>query len=329
MTDFVRAINAAGRAALGPGETRVSLPDRYGDCWIERTVLDDGLVVVRSQYRPAQELAEESVQSGAGPTLVITYGLSGESGFVAKDGSSLRFRAGHTTLAAFAATCGERRFNAGTAVRQLRLVLSGAALSRYLDEAAVMRFASRKGVCPLGEHATAPWCNSLLRPLLAPQAATPVDRHIAALTLAAEHLRPLMPVPAPTTSSVRLGTADIEKLTRARDLMHSHLDRALTIAYLSTAVGLNEHKLKHGFRELFGAAPHRYLLELRMRRAWTLLESGCRVAQAAYAVGYEHPANFSAAFSRYFGRTPKSVGGEMPPEQEVTQGLTGMPGMRT
>lgn len=310
MTDFVRATDAAGPAASGPDARRVALPGRFGDCWIERTALDDGLTVVRSHYRPARELAEETVPSGSGPTLVITFGLSGESGFVAKDGLSLRFRAGHTTLTAFNESRGERRFNGGAAVRQLRLVLSGTVLSRYLGEAAVTRLANRNGVRPLGEYTTAAWCSTLLRPLLAPRAATPLDLHIAALTLVAEHLRPLMPASAPAASSAYLSTADIEKLTRARDLMQSHMDRALTIPYLGATVGLNECKFKQGFRDLFGATPHQYLLEMRMRRARALLQSGCQVAQAAYAVGYQHPASFSTAFARHFGQTPKSVGPE-------------------
>ena len=52
------------------------------------------------------------------------------------------------------------------------------------------------------------------------------------------------------------------------------------------------------------------LTEMRMRRAWELLETGCQVAQAAYRVGYCHPANFSAAFTRFHGRAPKSVFGK-------------------
>ncbi|MCK6374115.1 MAG: AraC family transcriptional regulator [Zoogloea sp.] len=285
-----------------------SLPGRPGDCWIERTTLDDGLTVVRSHYQPARDLAEASVQDVAGPTLVITYGLSGESGFVAEDGSSLRFGAGRTTLAAFAHTRGERRFRAQTAVRQLRLVLNGRALERYLGEAAIAHLASRKGIRLLDEHPTTAGCRALLYPLLSPGAATPVDRHIAALTLAAEHLRPLMPASAPASSSLRLSTADIEKLARARDLMQNHMDRALTIPYLSAAVGLNECKFKQGFREIYGTPPHQFLLELRMQHARALLQSGCQVAQAAYAVGYRHPASFSAAFTRHFGHVPKSVG---------------------
>jgi len=52
---------------------------------------------------------------------------------------------------------------------------------------------------------------------------------------------------------------------------------------------------RHGYRE-------------NRVRARLLLESGCQVAQAGWQVGYRHPANFSTAFSRYFGYAPKTVG---------------------
>lgn len=297
--------DGAGRDTTAGG-VRASLPDHFGDCWIERTALDDGLAMVRSHYHPTHDFVEQASQSGPAPTLVITYGLTGESGFVAEDGSCLRFAAGSTTLAAFAHTRGERHFRADTVVRQLRLVLNGRALSRYLGEDLVAQLTRRQGIRLLGEHPTAPWCRPLIHPLLSTQHTTPIDRHIAALTLAAEHLRPLVPVSAPSPSSLRLSTTDVEKLTRARDLMIRHMGSTLTIPYLSATVGLNECKFKQGFREVYGATPHRFLLDLRMQRAHALLQSGSQVAQAAYAVGYRHPASFSTAFTRYFGQAPKA-----------------------
>ncbi|MEW9900479.1 AraC family transcriptional regulator [Chitinivorax sp. PXF-14] len=263
--------------------------------------------MVRSEYRPHRDLAEEAAQSGSGTTLVATFGLAGESGYVARRGPALRFGAGRATLAAFASSTGERRFLAGVTARQLRLVFSAQALERYLGDDAAGRFVSGEGVVLLGERPIEPWCRALLRPLLTLEVMSPVDRQIAALTLAAEILRPLSAVAQSASSGLDCPT--IERLTRARELMHTHMDRRLTVPSMSMAVGLNEHAFKHGFRKLFGITPARYLLQSRMRQAWTLLASGVRVAQTAYAVGYEHPANFSAAFSRYFGRTPKSFRG--------------------
>lgn len=289
------------------GASRVALPAGYGTCWADHTPLGDGLTVVRSEYRPHRDLVEEAAQSGSGTTLVATFALAGESGYVARKGPVLKFRAGRTTLAAFASSAGERRFLAGVTARQLRLVFSAQALERYLGEDVAGRLVSGEGVAFLGERPIEAWCRALLHPLLALETMSPMDRQIAALTLAAEVLRPLSA--GAQSASSGLGFPAIEKLTRARDLMHAHMTRRLTIPYLSMTVGLNEYAFKHGFRKLFGITPARYLLQLRMQRAWVLLESGSRVAQTAYAVGYEHPANFSAAFTRYFGRTPKSFRG--------------------
>lgn len=301
-------VDEATRIPIGvAGTSRVALPANYGECWADYTPLGDGVTVVRSEYRPCRDLVEEAAQGGSGTTLVATFALAGESGYVARKGPALRFHAGHTTLAAFTSSTGERRIPAGTTARQLRLVLSASAIEHYLGEDTSSRLVRGDGVALLDEAPIAPWCRALLHPLLRLEAMAPLDRQIAALTLVAEVLRPLSAGTVATPSGLDFSTA--ERLTRARDLMHMHMDRRLTIPYLSMTVGLNEHALKHGFRKLFGITPARYLLELRMRRAWVLLESGARVSQIAYAVGYEHPTNFSTAFARYFGRSPTSFRG--------------------
>ncbi len=292
-----------------PGWTRQALPAKLGDCHAERFTLGDGMVLARSLYHPLRDLVEESVNTDAARTLVITLGLSGESGYVARDGATLRFGAGHTTLAAFSGSHGERRYAAGQPVRQLRLLLSGEALDRYVGPELSERLTRVRGVRQLDHYRSTPASLAHARRLAQPpagRATDTLDLHIAMLSLAALELRHLAPAPV---LAPRHSDDDLARLERARDLLATQMDRELTLAYLAGAVGLNEFKLKQGFRDVFGTSPHRMLLELRMRRAWALLETGCQVAQAGYQVGYAHPPNFSAAFTRFFGRTPKSVFG--------------------
>lgn len=273
-------------------------------CCIERIPLDDGLTLVRSFCCPAKDLTEKTDQADSRPTLVITFGLAGESTFVERAGTRLRFRQGHTTLSVFASCQGERQFAASAPVRQLRLSVGESALRRYLGAPDAL-LPRRMGVCALGEHITSPWCLPLVRSLADPGSVSHLDTHIAALSLLGEHLRVLGPLAGSTPSPARWTPADIEKLRQAHDLMYSQMDRALTIPYLCISVGINEFKLKRGFREIYGTTPYQALLEMRMQRARQLLEAGSRVAQAAYAVGYAHPANFSTAFEKYFGFRPK------------------------
>ncbi|MFC3656431.1 helix-turn-helix transcriptional regulator [Xanthomonas hyacinthi] len=131
-----------------------------------------------------------------------------------------------------------------------------------------------------------------------------LDLQIVALGLLSEQTRPFAKQRA-VMDKVR--ASDQDKMLAARDIMMSQYDHPLTIAYLCTRVGTNEFKLKQGFRELFGTSPHRMLTDIRMQKAWELLETGLYVSTVAYKVGYQHLSSFSAAFERYYGRTPKSV----------------------
>ncbi|MGE8613747.1 MAG: helix-turn-helix domain-containing protein [Achromobacter veterisilvae] len=287
-----------------PGWLRHALPRELGACHADRLELDDGLALVHSRYAPARDLIEENAASYGARTLVITLAMQGVSAYQGADGSALDFRGGYTTVTAFQRSKGERRYLGGAAVSQLRLLVGEPILRRYAgDERADALLGEGRLRC-LARVRTSPESAAAAAELAS--GGDPLDAHIRALTLLSRQLRGLAPAPEPG----RLSHADIARVEAARALMSEQMDRDLTVQYLCIAVGLNEFKLKEGFRKLYGSSPHRLLTTLRMQRAWELLETGCQVAQAAYRVGYRHPANFSAAFTRFHGRTPKSVFGK-------------------
>jgi AraC-like DNA-binding protein len=73
-------------------------------------------------------------------------------------------------------------------------------------------------------------------------------------------------------------------------------------------VGLNEYKLKRGFRELFGTTVFAYLSEQRLALAKRmLLDTDKTAAEIAFELGYATPQHFSAAFKKRFGVSPKSM----------------------
>lgn len=270
-----------------------------GEGRFEQTTIDDGLLLVHSDFRPRQALVEQAVRSGEAGGLVITIGLQGRSGYVGHDGAKLRFEQGHTTVSAFRQGSGERRFEAGQRVAQLRLLVDEPALARY-GHAALL---PEHGVRPLGFGATTRASGLLVRSLL--HAHDALAMHIGVLSLLSEQLRALQPAPVLAT---RWSEAEIAKIERVHALMEEQLAQELTLDYLCAQVGLSLFKLKQGWRHRYHDSPYRTLLALRMRRAHLLLENGCQVAQAGWQVGYRHPANFSVAFSRYFGYAAKTVG---------------------
>ncbi len=78
-----------------------------------------------------------------------------------------------------------------------------------------------------------------------------------------------------------------------------------TISSLAKRVGTNECYLKKSFRGRTGMSIGQYIRELRMGKALELLETGRHtVTEIAVAVGYTNPSHFSAAFKKFYGRTP-------------------------
>lgn len=104
---------------------------------------------------------------------------------------------------------------------------------------------------------------------------------------------------------LRIKPADIERLYAARLFVKQHIFDPITLEQVARVSGLNEFKLKRGFREMFGTTVFGYLNEQRMNYARKLLmNTSSTVFEVAYTLGYSEPHNFSKAFRKYFGYSP-------------------------
>lgn len=102
---------------------------------------------------------------------------------------------------------------------------------------------------------------------------------------------------------------DVERIYHARNILLCNLDRPPSLLELARQVGLNDYKLKLGFRQVFGTTAFGYLHEVRMERSrQLLLENRMSVKEVARAVGYANQSRFAAAFRKRFGVNPKSYG---------------------
>ncbi len=96
-----------------------------------------------------------------------------------------------------------------------------------------------------------------------------------------------------------------EKLEAAKAVLEERYDDPPTIRQLSLMVGLNELKLKSGFKKAFNSTIHTYTVKLRMERAVELMkEQQLLIREIALEVGYQNPSHFSAAFKEYYGYGP-------------------------
>ncbi|MGV2806306.1 helix-turn-helix domain-containing protein, partial [Clostridium perfringens] len=95
------------------------------------------------------------------------------------------------------------------------------------------------------------------------------------------------------------------KLEQARQLVIHHFEQPLSIQQLARRVGLNEFKLKKGFRERFGITIFELVRKQRMEKAiWYMETEGYNVGETAVSVGYSNASNFATTFRKYYGCNP-------------------------
>lgn len=135
-----------------------------------------------------------------------------------------------------------------------------------------------------------------------------VTRHLYLESRAIELLAHLFQQLAPTqaTGKQRLSAEDIERIYAASDILRLQLEYPPSLLELARQVGLNDYKLKRGFREVFDTTAFGYLWSARMEQAALMLGQDRRgVTEVAHAVGYSSSTSFSAAFKRKFGTSPQ------------------------
>lgn len=114
---------------------------------------------------------------------------------------------------------------------------------------------------------------------------------------------------AKTKKQTKMQARDIEALHQVKDLLDATLEH-ISIPQLALTVGINQTKLKSGFKELFGQTIFEYLTIQRMHKACNLLKTTeLAIAEIAEMVGYKHAQHFTVAYYKMYGHRPSEVRG--------------------
>jgi AraC-like DNA-binding protein len=104
-----------------------------------------------------------------------------------------------------------------------------------------------------------------------------------------------------------LNLDDVDRIRLAKKIMTENADDPPSLMELARQVGLNDFKLKGGFRQVYGTTVFGYLYQYRMETAQRLLaEQRMNIKEVAQAVGYASQSRFAEAFRKRFGMNPKS-----------------------
>jgi AraC family transcriptional regulator, glycine betaine-responsive activator len=87
--------------------------------------------------------------------------------------------------------------------------------------------------------------------------------------------------------------------------MEGNLEEPLSPSLLARQAGLSTRQLERLFRRYLDRSPKRYYLELRLKKARSLLlQTDMSVINVALACGFTSPSHFSKCYRGFYGRTP-------------------------
>ena len=96
------------------------------------------------------------------------------------------------------------------------------------------------------------------------------------------------------------------RISRTISIMHQEIASPLRIATLARRMNLSSSRYSHLFRRETGQSPARYLHDLRLDCALTLLyDSTMSIKEVMAAVGFNDPSHFTRDFSERHGTSPR------------------------
>ncbi|MDI4636944.1 MULTISPECIES: helix-turn-helix transcriptional regulator [Halomonadaceae] len=110
----------------------------------------------------------------------------------------------------------------------------------------------------------------------------------------------------PTATIPGLSNSERERLARVRKVLDMHPEADHRLADLARLAAMSPSSLRAKFAAAHGQSVFAYLRGCRLTKAARLLEQGLDVQQTAHAVGYGHASNFTTAFRRHFGMSPRA-----------------------
>jgi len=100
---------------------------------------------------------------------------------------------------------------------------------------------------------------------------------------------------------------DIELLAEAKKLIDKDTSKHYSITEIARHAGLSESKLTRAFRIQYKTGLFEYLEKTRLEKGKYLLENTHKtIKQISTSLGYTYPNNFSTAFKKKYGCTPRT-----------------------
>jgi len=125
------------------------------------------------------------------------------------------------------------------------------------------------------------------------------------IEILAYYAEKLLDLPNDSQQIINLKSDEINRIYYAKEILFKNFQNPPSLINLAKLVGLNDYKLKVGFRHCFGNTVFGCLHDYRMEEAEKLLKTKkLNINQVAGCVGYASVTSFSSAFRKKFGVSP-------------------------
>lgn len=108
------------------------------------------------------------------------------------------------------------------------------------------------------------------------------------------------------SKQITLRKQDVEKILEAKEILVTNMQTPPTIEVLAKKVGINQSKLKSGFKKVFDKPVKTWLRDKRLEMSkLLLLKNDKSIREVAETVGYTSQGHFSKRFKQKYGVLPK------------------------
>ncbi len=287
------------------------LPEQAGEGSLRRLIIKPGLELILSDYCFWSDIT--TTFKGDEPMIELNYCLEGH-GIIDASGHSADIRQNDCQLwllkdveASMVHLANRRASFVG--LRMKVDVFDNYMQACYPDGRSGFSYILGSGHLRIYQQTISPGIQAIIQQIMHCPRHEPFKRiymESKALELLWLSLESCLQEPIDRHKSSILRGGDLEKIRAAKRILEERLEHPPTLLELSRLIGLNDYKLKAGFKEVFDTTVFGALRELRLERAKQYLEAGrMNVSEVALSVGYSNPGYFSEAFCKKYGVKPK------------------------
>lgn len=259
-------------------------------------------------------VAPFQVGEGAVAVTIVLSGVTTDNSSRAGGSEALEVRGPCERLHYSAASAGEMRFKGGAPLRSVAVCMSREHLLELIQDDETYKGLAHVLHKGSGLHLLANFSLSPVTRMIASQIRNctltgPCRRlylEAKALELLSGALQQMGERCA--ENSLSLCRRDVELIHEARHMLLQDIETPPSIRNLALMTGINECKLKKGFKKIFGKTIYQTLRDHRMQFARKIIEdTNMNIGMVASIVGYTNMSHFIRAFRDHFGVTPGSL----------------------